>query len=234
MMSRCGLKHKPNRVTVILGAYGSGKSEVSVNYAIWLRKQQHDVTLCDLDTINPFFRSADARMLVNEQGIRLIAPVFAGTNVDVPAVPAEIQSVFDDRSRYAVLDIGGEAMGARVVASFKNRLAELQPSPDVWMVVNPYRPFTRTIEQIVEQADVLVQSAGLPLTGLIHNANLLENSDGYILSESYSTVAGAAERLKQPIVFAAALNEHVPAGWGDCTPEGVPLLRMRRTIHYRV
>ena len=221
-----------SRVTVVVGAYGSGKSEVSVNFAFWLRSQGLTVTLCDLDIINPYFRSSDARKTVADFGIRLIAPRFAGTNVDVPAVPAAVQSVFDDRSGHAVLDIGGETMGIRIVSSLRPHLMAVDPPPSIWMVVNPFRPFTQTADQIIQQAEALGEAAGLPLTGLVHNPNLLENSDSSLLTEQYPLLEGVAERLNLPIVMATAMAEHVPDSWGDVTPEGVPLLRMRKFIRY--
>src|SRR5512137_285679 len=84
------------RITVFVGAYGSGKSEISVNFAAWLALSGRPVTLCDLDIINPFYRSADARQAVEAIGIRLISPQYAGTNVEVPAVPGAVYSVFDE------------------------------------------------------------------------------------------------------------------------------------------
>ncbi|MDW7656011.1 MAG: hypothetical protein SCM11_02425 [Bacillota bacterium] len=220
------------RLTLFMGAYGSGKSEISVNFAGWLHQTGHEVTLCDLDIINPFFRSADARVVIETSGIRLVAPVFAGTNVDVPAVPAEIFSVFDDLSRFAVLDIGGEDLGARVVATIKNRLTAAREPAAIYFVVNPYRPFCGSVEQIVRMAGALSQAAGMNPTGLVHNANLLEGGDANLLRDSWAVVNGAAEALQIPVVFAAAMAEAVPGEWTDRTPEGIPLLRLRHTIDY--
>jgi hypothetical protein len=220
------------RLTLFMGAYGSGKSEISVNFAGWLRQTGHAVTLCDLDIINPYFRSADARTVIEDSGIRLVAPVFAGTNVDVPAVPAGIYSVFDDLSRYAVLDIGGEDLGARVIATIKNRLVAARDPAAIYMVVNPYRPFGGSVEQIVSMAGALSRAAGMMPTGLVHNANLLESGDATLLRDSWAVVKRASDALHIPVAFAAAMAEAVPGEWTDRTPEGIPLLRMRRTIDY--
>ena len=220
------------RISLFIGAYGSGKSEISVNFARWLNETGRTVTLCDLDIINPYFRSADARQAVEAEGIRLVAPAFAGTNVDVPAVPAAVYSVFDDTVRHAVLDIGGEDMGARVIASLKDRLLQVRPAPAVYLVVNPYRPFSKTSYQIVQLASLLGEAAGLAPTGLVHNANLLGDGDAGLLSESWPAVREAARQLGIPVAFAAAMAGAVPPDWGGQTPEGLPLLRLRRTIHY--
>jgi len=220
------------RMTLFLGAYGSGKSEISVNFACWLAERGMAATLCDLDIINPYYRSADARRTLESAGVRLIAPQYAGTNVDVPAVPGEVHAVFDEPGRMAVLDIGGEDLGARVVASLKPRILALDSPAALYLVVNPYRPFTDTAEKICRTAGMLSEAAGLPLTGLVHNANLLEQGDAGLLTESWPIVRSAARKLGIPVVFAAALAEAVPAEWEDATPQGVPLLRLRRSIWY--
>lgn len=220
------------RITLFIGAYGSGKSEISVNFAFWLAGRGYATTLCDLDTINPYFRSADARIPVEAAGIRLVSPQYAGSNVDVPAVPGAVFSVFDDLTRLAVLDIGGEDLGARVIASLRPRLLAQLPAVALYMVVNPYRPFTDTADKIIQIAGLLADTAGLPLAGLVHNANLLEHGDAGLLTDSWPVVQEAAARLGLPVVFAAALDEAVPETWAARTPQGLPLLRLRRSIWY--
>jgi hypothetical protein len=220
------------RLTLFLGAYGSGKSEISVNFALWLAGLGSAVTICDLDIINPYYRSADAWQVLESAGIRLVKPPFAGTHVDVPAVPGEVFSVFDDPRRMAVLDIGGEDMGARVIAYLHNRLVEHQNETALYMVVNPCRPFTDTPEKIATTAATLQGAARMPLRGLVHNANLLEDSGADLLEESWPVISAAAARLGLPVVFAAAMEGRIPAAWGGRTPSGLPVLAMRRTIRY--
>jgi len=220
------------RLSIFIGAYGSGKSEISVNFAAWLADRDMPVILCDLDIINPFYRSADARQAVEAMGIRLISPQFAGTNVDVPAVPGAVYSIFDEADHRAVLDIGGEDMGARVIASLRPRLLAQTADVAVYMVVNPYRPFTDTPEKICSIAADLAAAADLPISGLVHNANLLEHGDAELLSDSWPIISKAARKLGLPVIFAAAMADAVPASWGAITPEGVPLLRLERQIFY--
>ncbi len=217
------------RVLVVLGAYGSGKSEVAVNLALRLRQGSDDVTLVDLDTINPYFRSADARARLEASGVRVVAPSTAGTNVDVPAVPAEVMSVFDGTGS-AVLDIGGEDMGARVVSSFRSRLSG--PDVVVLMVVNCNRPFTADAERISAMAAELSAAAGLPIDGFVDNTNLLGYSDARMLLDSLPTLGEASRTSGIPVAFAAAVSEHVPIEWRDALPDGTPLLRMERLLRY--
>ena len=217
------------RVLVVLGAYGSGKSEVAINLALLLKRERDDVTLVDLDTINPYFRSSDARNVLEKAGIRVIAPSTAGTNVDVPAVPAEVLSVFEGPGT-AVLDIGGEDMGARVVSSFRRKLS----GKDVFvlMVVNIHRPFTSDAERIVGMAGELSTAAGLPIGAFVDNTNLLDDSDGGMLLDSVPILMEASLRSGIPLAFASGLDELLPSEWRGTMPDGTPLIRLNRILRY--
>ncbi len=241
------LTGQPARMTLFVGAYGSGKSEVSVNFALWLartvRKPGQRIVLCDLDTINPYYRSADARQILEANDIELIAPQYANTNVDVPAVLPGIFKVFDNEDILAVLDIGGEDLGARVVGSLRDRLAGQDFA--INLVVNPYRPATDTPEGIMDTADALTATTGLPMGGLIDNANLLTQDNQKQLADSFQTVLAASELTRLPLLFAATLAEPaqvrsaLEAQIGiDAEPQikatlaQLAILPMIRTIHY--
>ena len=101
-----------SRVTLFAGHYGSGKTNLAVNYARRLARDGREVTLADLDIVNPYFRAKDSEELLRREGVRLISSPYANSNVDIPALPQEMYAVIDDRSRYAVLDIGGDDRGA--------------------------------------------------------------------------------------------------------------------------
>ncbi|MBP1757466.1 MAG: hypothetical protein H6Q62_322, partial [Firmicutes bacterium] len=240
------LRGRPARITLFVGAYGSGKSEVSVNYALWLarhvRTSDQRVVLCDLDTINPYYRSADAKTVLAENQIELIASIYVNTNVDVPAVPAGIFSVFDDESILAVLDIGGEDLGARVVGSLRERLAGQDFA--INLVVNPFRLTTNTPEGIAWTADSLTSTIGLHLTGLVDNANLLDEQNLSQLIESFPVVAEGARLVGLPVCFATTMAE-IPSRQNlldllrqtDQLPTSealanLPMLRLIRSIHY--
>ena len=224
----------PARIAVFIGAYGSGKSEIAVNYALAIRASGNAVVVADLDMINPFYRSADAQAILEAAGIELIKPQFANTNVDVPAVPGAVFSLFDQPDRHAVLDIGGEDLGVRVLSSLKNRFPDERSDDraDIFFVVNTCRPFTATADQIVVMAEALTNAANMRITGMINNTNLLEFSDEAVLLASEEIVREASKRLGIPISFTAAQDDKVPADWGDQMPNGCPLLRMSRTIFY--
>lgn len=217
------------RMTVFVGAYGSGKSEISVHFALWLATGGPAV-IADLDTINPFYRSADAAARLEAGGVRLVKPLYANTNVDVPSFGGEVFSLFDDRRSRAVIDVGGEDLGARVVASLLPRFNLRETA--MYMVANLHRPFTADAAGIVAAANRLVAAAGLPLAGLIDNTNLLGQEDPSALTASLLQTRHAAQRLGVPLLFRAALDRVAPVAWGNTMPDGTPLLRLERAIGY--
>ncbi len=217
---------------IFLGAYGSGKSEVSVHFARMLSQAypERDVILVDLDTVNPFYRSADAKSLLQGEGIRVIAPVFANTNVDVPAIPAEVNAVFDNPKSIGVIDVGGEDLGAKVLSSMKKRIEGTDCR--VFMVVNTFRPFTVDAKGIAETAMKLSAAANLPIYGLIDNSNLLNETTGEELEISFPILREASEITGIPLRYASGLDQYLPREWVGLTGNQVPLIRMQRTIFY--
>ena len=96
------------RITLFAGHYGSGKTNIALNYALNMKRDGKSVVIADLDIVNPYFRTKDSERELNEAGIKLISSSFASSNVDLPALPQEIYSIVDDKSDYAVMDIGGD------------------------------------------------------------------------------------------------------------------------------
>jgi hypothetical protein len=220
------------RLYIFVGAYGSGKSEVSVHFARKLRKENPDrkILLADLDIVNPFYRSSDARSVLEKEQIRVIAPNFANTNVDVPSVSGEMYAIFDDPDYLGVFDIGGEDLGARILSSMHSRFKSI--SYCVYMVINTLRPFTSDEKSIAKMTQELSQAARLPISGLIDNTNLLSDTSIHELVDSYPIVSGASRLTGIPFVFASGLDTNLPADWDGYTKDGVPLLRMQRTVLY--
>lgn len=220
------------RLFIFVGAYGSGKSEVSVNFARKLRRDNPDrkVLLADLDIINPFYRSADAREILEKENIRVIAPNYANTNVDVPSVSGEMYSIFDDPDYLGVFDIGGEDMGTRILSSMHSRFQNI--TFQVFMVVNTLRPFTADAPAIAVMARELSAAARLPIHGFIDNSNLLEQTTHDELIHSYSILAAASKITGIPLAYASGLDEYLPENWTGFTNKGIPLLRMERTVLY--
>ena len=220
-----------NRLNIIIGAYGSGKSEISVNIARLMKKSPEDmVLLADMDIVNPYYRSADAKDILESDGIRVIVPSYANSNVDAPVLTGEIYVIFDDERYKGVFDIGGEDMGANVLGSLKSRIAGTDCG--LYMVVNTLRPFTADIEGIAREAAALQDAAGMKITGYINNTNLLEDTTEEAVREGEALMIKAAELTGIPLVatavYAPLLTDKLKAELK--APEVFPV---ERTIHYK-
>ena len=193
-------ENKRIRLYVFVGAYGSGKSEISVNVASDIKKRhpEQNVLLADLDIVNPFYRSADAARRLENLDIRIISPSYANSNVDVPALSGEVYSIFDDESYVGVFDIGGEDLGANVLGSMHNRLLNIDYS--LFMVVNTLRPFTSDENSIIEMAQELEKAAKLPISGFINNTNLLEQTEFEDIVKGTEMIKRVSERTGVPLV----------------------------------
>ncbi len=159
------------RVTLLCGHYGSGKTNIAVNMALELRKQRERVAVADLDIVNPYFRTGDSKEDFDHAGIELIISQYANTNLDMPALPQSMYAITDDRDLNCIVDVGGDDRGALALGRISPALLE-ENNYDMYLVINRFRPLTRTPEE-VEQVRREIEAAGhLPFTGIINNSNL--------------------------------------------------------------
>ena len=163
------MEHK--RLTLFAGHYGSGKTNIAVNYAIALAKEGKQVVIGDLDIVNPYFRTADSAKELEQAGVKLISPQFANTNVDLPALPAEAYRLVEDKSIYGIMDIGGDDRGAYALGRYVPAI-KAENNYRMVFVANCYRPLTRTPEEALEVMGEIEAACGLPFTDIINNANL--------------------------------------------------------------
>lgn len=159
-----------HRLTVIVGHSGSGKTELSVNLALWLAQTGRKTALADLDVVNPYFRSRERADLLNENHIRLITSSQACMDADLPSMPVELNTLLDDESMTGILDIGGDAAGARVLARYKPKLQKT--TFGVLFVVNANRPLTSSPERAFDYMRRIEQTIGLPVNGIINNTHM--------------------------------------------------------------
>lgn len=169
------IMYKFKRITLLCGHYGSGKTNVAVNLAYELKKSYNNVTVADLDIVNPYFRTKDSRSDFEKNGIRLICSEYANSNVDIPALPADMYALTDDRSMKAILDIGGDDRGALALGRLAPALKE-ENDYDMLMVINKYRPLTPDAESTIEVMREIEAACSIKFTGLVNNSNLAEQT----------------------------------------------------------
>ena len=199
------MEHK--RLTLFAGHYGSGKTNIAVNYALALVREGNPVCIADLDIVNPYFRTKDSAKELAAAGVELISPLFANTNVDLPALPAEAYKLVTDKNTYGIMDIGGDDRGAYALGRYVPAILEEQNYRMVF-VSNCFRPLTRTPEEALEVMREIEAACGLPFTDLIDNANLGPETtpDTVLASVDYMERLSALSGLP---VFAYTAEEQV-------------------------
>ena len=175
------MEHK--RLTLFAGHYGSGKTNIAVNYALQLAKDGKPVCIADLDIVNPYFRTADSAKELENAGVELVRPQFANSNVDLPALPAEAYRLVQDKSCYAVMDIGGDDRGAYALGRYVPYIKE-ENNYRMVFVANASRPLTQTPEEALEVMREIEAACGLPFTCIVNNTNLASETTPETLLDS--------------------------------------------------
>ena len=197
------------RVTLFAGHYGSGKTNVAVNYALWLRERHDKVAIADLDVVNPYFRTKDSAEVLTEHGIKLISSPYANTNVDVPALPAEAYTILDNPDLTAVIDVGGDDRGALALGRYVPSIRQ-EGDYEMLLVINRYRPLTQTGADAVTVMREIEAAAGLPFTGIVHNSNLGEETTAQDVMSSADYAEDISRRTGLPIRLTTVRRELLP------------------------
>ena len=184
------MEHK--RLTLFAGHYGSGKTNIAVNYAMLLADEGKKVCIADLDIVNPYFRTKDSERELIEKGISLISSRYANTNVDLPAIPAESYRLVQDKSVFGVIDIGGDDRGAYALGRFAEAI-KAEGDYRMAFVINKFRPLTSTVEDTVEIMKEIEAASGIRFNCIVNNSNIGSETTGEIFME---TVAFAEELSK--------------------------------------
>jgi len=185
------------RITIFAGHYGSGKTNLAVNYALSLREKHEYVTVCDVDTVNPYFRTKDSEWIFKEKGIKLVAPQVANSNLDIPSIPAETFSAFDDKRIYSVFDVGGDDSGAIALGQFADRISAADY--EMLLVINRYRLLTSDPESLIQFKEEMEAASRLRFTGIANNPNLGVESDAGMLARSQEYNQKVSELAGMPI-----------------------------------
>lgn len=217
------------RITIFAGHYGSGKTNIAVNYALLLRKEFGRVDIADLDIVNPYFRTKDSEKQLEERGIHLISSEYANSNVDVPAMPAEAYAIIDDTSIRAVIDVGGDDRGALALGRYTPAIIE-QNDYEMLFVINKYRPLTPDCASTLEVMREIETACKMKFTGIVNNSNLGDETteDDVLASVGYAEEISKAtglpirmttvkedlyDKLKEKVVNCTAIRLYVKQSW---------------------
>ena len=202
------MEHK--RLTLFAGHYGSGKTNIAVNYALRLAAEGKKVVIADLAIVNPYFRTKDSETVLNAAGVSLISPQFANTNVDLPALPAEAYRLVEDKSIYGIMDIGGDDRGAYALGRYVPAM-KAENNYRMVFVANCYRPLTRTPEEALEVMREIEAACGLQFTDIVNNSNLASETTAETVLFSQDFVEKLSQLSGLPI-FATSVEQSVAPG----------------------
>lgn len=190
------MEHK--RLTLFAGHYGSGKTNIAVNYAMRLAEEGKNVCIADLDIVNPYFRTKDSESELTERGISLISPRYANTNVDLPALPAESYRLVQDKSVFGVVDIGGDDRGAYALGRFADAI-KAEGNYRMALVINRHRPLTSTVEDTVEIMREIEAASGIKFNCIVNNSNLGFETTAATVLDSVSFAEAVSRATDLPI-----------------------------------
>jgi len=211
-----------------VGNYGSGKTEVSVNFAQQVRATGAKVNIADLDIVNPYFRCREATEVLEEQGIEVVVPKGGHRHADLPILLPAVRGLLSRSGEISVLDVGGDDVGARALS----HLAPDFPAPGEYrllQVINRSRPFTDTVEGCLRMRSMIESSSRLFVTGLVANTHLIEETTADVIIDGFEFAREVAEQAKLPLEMVVVpdwLTDDL-----DLARFGVPVLVIDRQMN---
>lgn len=213
-------------IVIIVGAYGSGKTEVAVNLAAVMNARGTAVRLADLDLVNPYFRSREARHILGLLGIGVVLPPVQYMHADLPILTPEVSGMLRHPEGLTLLDVGGDDVGATVLAALADSM--IGKTAKVLQVINPNRPYTDSVAGCLKIREEIEAKAKMPITGIVGNANLMEETTLDVVMQGYEFCRQVADEGKIPLEFItvpAALLTRLPKNDIPC-----PILALKRQL----
>jgi len=213
-----------NRITIICGHYGSGKTNLSLNLCMNKAAEGKKVTLVDMDIVNPYFRSSEYGTLLSKNGVRLIAPVYAGTTLDTPTIPPEVYSIFTPQGREVIIDAGGDDAGVTALAGMSTQLSETKY--EMIYVINRSRVLSRTPEEAAGFLREIERTSRLHATAVVNNSHLGVETTLETALSSLEFAKKTARLCGLPLLYSTVPDFAVPQG--SALPEG--FRKMKRLV----
>lgn len=206
-------------VVIIVGNYGSGKTEVAVNLAVHQQRSGLQVSIADLDLVNPYFRTREARNALTDLGIRTVLPPENMLHADLPILTPEVAGLIRNPGDLAVLDAGGDDVGATVLSALADGFRDSRSPVRMLQVVNPFRPSTSSLEGCLKMRASIEKAAGMAVAGWIGNTHMLAETTPDHIIEGHDFMNALAGKSGVPLFFitaAAHLHDLVAAAVSDC------------------
>jgi hypothetical protein len=194
------------RIRIFVGAYGSGKTEVAINYTLGLKERGGAIAIADLDLVNPYFRSRELREAFEARGIHVVAPEGALSQADLPIITPDVRGFIENPEVTLVLDVGGDDAGARALSQFKALIEHEVDGYAMYFVVNDRRPWTGSVAGLRDTIQRVTEASRLSVSAIVSNPNLGAETSLEVVREGHAFIVAAARELGLPVAFLAVLD----------------------------
>ena len=196
------------KMYVLIGNYGSGKTELALNFAIKAAERGERTELLDLDMVNTYFRLTERGKMTRMKEIRLVSPNFACSGIETLSVPAEVASAFAMDWDTVVFDVGGDPTGANALGRYYQDFMALEEGAlEVLNVVNTRRPLAGTVEKIVKLQQDMERYSRLKITGMINNTTLSTATSEADLRDGYEIIKQVSIETGKPVLYTSGKKE---------------------------
>ncbi len=196
------------KVYVLIGNYGSGKTELALNFAFQAAEQGKRTELLDLDMVNTYFRLAEHGKLTDMKEIRLVSPNFSCSGIETLSLPAEVASAFDMDWDTVVFDVGGDAVGSTALGRYHQDFMDLEEGAlEVLNVINIRRPLAGTVDKIIRLQEEMQAHSRLKISGMINNTNLAEATGHDELRDGYRLIKQVSEITGVPVLYTSGKKQ---------------------------
>jgi hypothetical protein len=224
-----GFMEDLRRINIFCGGFGSGKTEVAVNFSLRMRELGCRVSIADLDIVNLYFRSREVREQLRSRGIDVLVPGGALANADLPVIVPEVKGAIEAHdgtyhqdtkaprgqgpdvdgqetnnertTPVVVLDLGGDPAGAKVMASIAEGMRPEDYSG--LFVLNSRRPFTATVPAAEQMMAGISATARINVDRIVVNSHLVDETTPTVIEEGIALGEALAKKTGARIAFVA-------------------------------